>query len=167
MATVLTKVSIKQIALQDTYPIRLAILYPNGPEAKIHIPNDTQGTHFGAFFSSQDSSSNISLKLAAVISVFEEPLPPNLSLSENTPPSTKALRFRKFACLKEYQGKGIGTSLFQSIIDSARRDHELSSIIWCDARWETREWYLKRGMKILGDTFMKGDIEYAVMAMEI
>ena len=156
------------IALEDTYPIRRFVLYPDGPDYKIHIPNDFAGTHLGAFMSPRTSDSSC---LAAVISIFREDLPPEVRDSDHlfgvTP--AKALRFRKFACLGDHQGRGIGSRLFESALDIARTEPDLGpgAVVWCDARWETRQWYMRRGMVVLGNTFRKGDIEYVVMAIRI
>lgn len=153
----LDKTIVRQITLPETYPVRRTVLYPNSPESKIYIPNDEQGIHFGAFLHGD---------LIAVISLFREPIP-----TSESPPCgpSKSLRFRKFACLRSHQSRGIGTQLFRHVLNFARKDPHLGlgTLVWCDARWSTREWYLKRGMNVLGQRFSKGDIEYIVMAIQV
>ncbi|KAF8526977.1 hypothetical protein BU17DRAFT_40268 [Hysterangium stoloniferum] len=155
-----------QITFPETYPVRRAVLYPNGPEHKILIPNDEEGIHFGASTGSEDDEAVKGGKreLIGVVSLFREPLPP----SPHVDPA-RSLRFRKFACLESYQGRGIGTKMLQHIIDFARDDSALGpgSVIWCDARVSVKGWYLKRGFRVLGTPFFKGDIEYVAMALDV
>lgn len=140
---------------------------------------------------------NQTLALVAVISFFLEPLTafpvdsilswPSVPVSDAPhdahtsstsklqhahDPSLNALRFRKFACLPEYRGKGIGSRLFRegtslaiqavhqnqsSPPHSPSRDVDIASeqtgqfvsFLWCDARLATKEWYERRGMREL------------------
>ena len=171
-------ITIAQISLSETYPTHRAVLYPDGPEHRIHIPNDDQGVHFGALRRPAAGSglevAKLSGEIISVISLFREPLPAHLAESlypgENllhVDDLARTLRFRNFACLKAYQGLGIGTNMLQHVITIAKNDSNLGpgSVIWCDARRSTEGWYLKRGMKVLGNPFLKGDIEYIVMAI--
>src|SRR5882724_6507313 len=153
----LDKAIVSQITLPETYPARRAVLFPNGPESNIHIPNDEQGVHFGAFRGEE---------LIAVISLFREPGPTAVTSLYGR---SKSLRFRKFACLVSHQSRGIGTQLFQHVLDYARTHPQLGlgTVVWCDARWSTREWYLKRGMKVVGQRFFKGVIEHIVMVIQV
>lgn len=156
-------------------------MYPAGPDEMIYIENDEEGIHFGAYLTSAPNS-NISdsneTQLVAVISLFHEPFPPHLaSLESLSIDNAKTLRFRKFACLKEYQGKGIGSQLFQSVVDYVRNDDSAKGVkgldsksgrmVWCAARCSAQDWYIKRGMRVFGDTYMKGDLEYVIMGIII
>ena len=173
-------VEIHQLTLPETYTIRRAVLYPNGPEAKIHVPNDEQGIHLGAWIHQQDGGPDTSSipsavpgisrkELVVTISLFRESLPSHLTRLLPTYDSKKSFRFRKFACLESYQGRGFGTKVLEHVFEIARRDPEFGpgSVVWCDARRSTQGWYLRRGMKTIGEVFFKGDIEYIVMAMQI
>jgi GNAT superfamily N-acetyltransferase len=154
------------------------VLYPNGPDSKIHIPNDEDGTHLGAWIqlggdttSSAESTQSESSRreLVTVISLFQESLPSHLIHLLYSYDSMKSLRFRKFACLETHQGRGFGTRVLEHIFELARGSPKLGpgSVVWCDARLSTQGWYLRRGMKMIGDVFFKGDIEYIVMVIQI
>ena len=152
------------------------MLYPNGPEFKIHVLNDDEGTHFGAWMKRDGNTDSSSIvpgtskkELIAAISLFREPLPPHLTPPFPAYDQAKALRFRKFACLKPHQGQGFGSQLLRHIFEFARLDPKLGpgSIVWCDARRSTQDWYLRRGMQTIGDVFFKGDIDYIVVAIQI
>lgn len=157
--------------------MRRAVLYPNGPEAKIHVPKDEEGSHYGAWLlqtgADKETSSavpEISKKeLIATISLFREPLPLHLTPPFPTYKPAKSLRFRKFACLEPYQGQGFGSQVLKHVIEFARLDLDLGpgSVVWCDARRATQEWYLRRGMQTIGDVFFKGDIEYITVGIQI
>lgn len=89
---------------------------------------------------------------------------------------SQALRFRKFACLKEFQNRGIGSELFRLVLDYAKNNsatttpqttHHTPRMVWCAARSSAKDWYIKRGMKVYGDAYLKNDIEYVIMGIII
>ncbi|KAF8501931.1 hypothetical protein JB92DRAFT_2975324, partial [Gautieria morchelliformis] len=144
------EVRVEQITLAETYPARRAVLYPNGPDAKIHVPPASEK------------------EMVVTISLFREPLPHHLTPPFSSYNPVQTLRFRKFACLKPHQGHGFGAKVLQHVFDFARLDPELGpgSVVWCDARRSTQEWYLRRGMRTIGEGFLKGDIEYIVVGIQ-
>jgi GNAT superfamily N-acetyltransferase len=163
-------VTVEQITLSETYPVRRAVLYPDGPEAKIHVPSDDEGTHFGAWMRRREGDRPASEnEIVVTISLFREPLPLHLTPPFSSYNPVQTLRFRKFACLKQHQGHGFGAKVLQHVFDFAKLDPELGpgSVVWCDARRSTQEWYLRRGMRTIGEVFLKGDIEYIVMGIQV
>ena len=169
-----TGVSYVGISAEDTVPLRHSVLWPDQPVSYVLLPEDSSGFHYGAIVDSpQDGNNPDNARVpVAVISLFKEPLPvPTEPTSDATSPSScssscpPAARFRKFACHPSYQGRGIGTGLLQHVFAVAK--HELQcSVVWCDARLETADWYERRGMTKFGETFWKGSIEYVRMRID-
>lgn len=132
---------IKQISPQETWPIRHQVMWPEKPITYVKLPNDDEGRHFGLF--SQD-------KLIAVISLF-------INGNET--------QFRKFATLREEQGKGYGTALMQFILKTTA---ELATeIVWCNARADKTYFYEKFGMQKTDKQFTKGGIDYIIMEKQL
>jgi len=132
---------IKKVSYIDTLPIRQSVLWPNKPLEFSKLDQDEIGTHFGYFV---DNS------LVAVISCF---------IKDNE------LQFRKFACLKEHQGRGIGTLLLKYTMEFAKTNNVNS--IWCNARVTATSLYKKFGLIIQDNsTFFKGSVEYVIMKKE-
>ncbi|WP_350285393.1 GNAT family N-acetyltransferase [uncultured Croceitalea sp.] len=116
-------------------------MWPNKPIAYVKLPNDDQGQHFGLF--SQD-------KLIAVISLFID---------------GNDAQFRKFATLRQEQGKGHGTVLLQFILKTTI---ELSlESLWCNARADKTYFYEKFGMQKTDKQFLKGGIHYVIMEKQL
>lgn len=78
----------------------------------------------------------------------------------------RAVRFRKLACDPVFQGRGIGTKLLEYTMSIARTELD-ASVIWCDARVSSLEWYRKRGLRPCGSTFYKDGVEYVRMKGDI
>ncbi|KAI0352553.1 GCN5-related N-acetyltransferase [Trametes cingulata] len=151
-------IEIRQIAAEDTVPLRHSVLWPDQPVSYVLLPEDSSGLHYGAFL---PTSSNP----VAVISVFRDPLPGSLGVSAPFEPERTA-RFRKFACDPAHQGRGIGTLLLMHVFEIAKTEMGCS-VIWCDARVSAAGWYERRGMRKYGEVFYKGDIEYIKMVREL
>lgn len=145
------------ITPEDTVSLRHAVLWPDKPQSYVLLPEDSTGHHYGAFLSSKDNSAPV-----AVISLFLEPIP--LPPYQDAAPP-RAARFRKFACQRDYQGQGIGSTLLRYAFDAARGMGCV--VIWCDARLETAAWYERRGMSRFGETFFKGEVEYVRMKVDL
>ena len=128
-------ISIRSITVEQTYPLRHSVLWPDKPFDYVKVENDGEGHHFGAFREEE---------LIAVISLFVE---------------GEIARFRKFATRPDCQGQGIGTRLLNHVIAEARRLGATS--LWCDARLEAAAFYQRFGMEAVSDVFYKGPIAYA------
>ncbi len=94
-------------------------MYPDLDFDKVILPDDDDGIHFGLF----DNNTLIS-----VVSLFK---------------TGDSMRFRKFATLSEYQGKGYGTELLKYLIDFSK--NEACVHIWCNARQNASGFYSKFG----------------------
>ncbi|KAG6379273.1 hypothetical protein JVT61DRAFT_11728 [Boletus reticuloceps] len=156
--TELSTLHIRQITADLTEELRHLVLWPDKPLDYVRLDEDTHGYHFGAFVPSRD-------KPAAVISAFFEPIPSVGSSSDRTASSDHgaSARFRKFACHPEFQGQGIGTSLLRYAASHCASMG--ATVLWCDARLSSSQWYEKRGLVPFGDTFFKATVEYTRMKM--
>lgn len=70
-------------------------------------------------------------------------------------------QFRKFATLKEYQGKGFGSELLNELMIISEK--EQFSKIWCNARINKIDYYSNFGMIETNKQFIKGGIGYVIM----
>ena len=182
----LPMVRIDKITMEETIPLRHSVLWPTKPPSHVCLPEDATGTHYGAFLPLRETP-------VAVISLFLEDIPLlkddhendteiNLIIKSedhsnsnsstiddkdgyyNRPPQ-RAVRFRKFACDHEFQGKGIGTQLLAHVLSRAQTELDAATV-WCDARVTARGWYIKRGLVPFGPTFYKGPEEYIRMRID-
>ncbi|MCM4172130.1 GNAT family N-acetyltransferase [Arenibacter sp. TNZ] len=112
-------------------------MWPNMPLNYIILPNDEQGIHFGLFLNDV---------LVSVVSLFIK---------------NKEAQFRKLATAKTAQGKGYGSQLLSYIIAYAE-DNKVSKI-WCNARMDKKDFYLRFGFEVTNKVFSKHEIDYIVM----
>lgn len=145
-SSLLGAVDVRAISADKTISLRHSVLWPNHPISHVKLPEDELGFHYGAFLPTGDHP-------VAIISVFKEPVNAG---------DVAAARFRKFACEPAFQGRGIGSRLLEHVFAVARLELGCS-VVWCDARLATAEWYKKRKMVPFGQTFFKEDIEYVRM----
>lgn len=124
---------IKKINYEMTYDIRHQVMWPDKPLAYIKVDGDASADHYGYFVEGE---------LVAVISVFK---------------TGESFQFRKFATLKDFQHRGIGSMLLKHILSLYDGD------IWCNARVEKTAFYEKFGLLKTTDTFTKGGKEYIIM----
>ncbi len=129
---------IRLIPAEATYALRHRVLWPDKPLDYVKVENDAAGQHFGIFRQAE---------LLAVISLFVE---------------GAEARFRKFATLPDWQGKGLGSALLRHVWAEARRQG--ARRIWCDARQDSAGFYARFGMQPEGETFCKGPVAYVRMA---
>ncbi|KDR77461.1 hypothetical protein GALMADRAFT_138573 [Galerina marginata CBS 339.88] len=160
------RVRIDRISVEQTLPLRHSVLWPDKPLSEVRLPEDQLGGHFGAFLPDQDDP-------IAVISLFQEDSPIDKDrISKGNDSSSyenaheKAVRFRKFACAPQYQGKGLGTQLLAYALSLARSEQG-AAVAWCDARTTSMDWYMKRGLLPFGATFFKGSVEYIRMRIDL
>ena len=133
---------IKRISYRETLPIRQAVLWPYRSIEELILKDDPKGIHFGFFMDGL---------LVAVISVFKKG---NLG------------QFRKFACLDEYQGKGIGSRLLNHTINYLVQQRIRK--VWCNARVSAREFYKNFGfVHVAKSEFSKGEIKYEIMVKHL
>ncbi|KAJ7258794.1 acyl-CoA N-acyltransferase [Mycena haematopus] len=158
----LSSLHYSRIDADQTVALRHSVLWPNEPMAHVVLPEDSSGWHYGAFIDANPAP-------VAVISLFIEACPIDKALhhrGDSDGTRKRAVRFRKFACDPDYQGQGIGTKLLLHAISMAGSELQ-GSLLWCDAREETRGWYERRGLEPFGETFFKGPMKYIRMKIDI
>ncbi len=128
---------IEQIPPYLTWKIRHKVMYPDLDFDKVILPDDDDGIHFGLF----DNNTLIS-----VVSLFK---------------TGDSMRFRKFATLSEYQGKGYGTELLKYLIDFSQ--NEACVHIWCNARQNASGFYSKFGFSETNKTSSANGHQYVIM----
>jgi GNAT superfamily N-acetyltransferase len=162
--------------VSETLSLRHSVLWPDAPISHVCLPEDETGYHFGAFLTpgSEDQSHPV-----AIISLFIEPIPATAenSSSSNSPEDLCsslhihpaegiAVRFRKFACDPMYQNQGVGTQLLQHVFSFVRTEL-WGTLVWCDARTSTADWYRQRGMMEFGNVFYKSEVQYIRMKINL
>ncbi len=106
----------------------------------IKLPDDDKGLHYGLF---------IEERLISVVSLFIE---------------ARTAQFRKFATLKEEQGKGYGTTLLRFLMDQA---HQLDiTKLWCNARKDKVHFYQAFGMRKTERDFSREGIDFTILEKE-
>ena len=131
---------IKKAAIAEVWTLRHKVMWPNKDIEYIKLENDHEGLHYGLF---------IGDKLVSVISLFIK---------------SGHAQFRKFATLKEEQGKGYGTKLLNHVIEESKK-LKLETI-WCNARKEKIDFYKKFGLNETDKSFKRGKQEYIIMQMK-
>lgn len=128
---------IRKIPYSSTWAIRHQVMWPDRPIEYVKLPHDKEGQHFGLF---------IEGKIVSIVSIFLV---------------GKVAQFRKFATLKEEQGKGYGSRLLSYVIeDLISNDIEK---IWCNARSNKALYYERFGLRRTNQSFSKGGIDYVIM----
>ncbi|SEI39095.1 Acetyltransferase (GNAT) domain-containing protein [Dyadobacter sp. SG02] len=115
--------------------IRHLVLWPDKPREFVKVPEDESGIHFGLYLNGA---------LVSVISLFAD--------------DDQRIRFRKFATLPGFQGKGLGSKLLRHALTYAQAHGY--SCIWCDARTDALAFYERFGFKKFSEPFFKEHIEY-------
>lgn len=131
------EVHIEQITPQLTWQLRRDVLAQGQYKHNMGLDNDSEGTHFGAFFEN---------KLAGVVSLF----------SNGTD-----FQLRKFAVDTAMQRQSIGTQLLDYMTSYAAING--ATRLWCNARTTAMGFYAKAGFNTVGDIFTRGDHEYVIM----
>jgi ribosomal protein S18 acetylase RimI-like enzyme len=176
-------IEIRLISADDTLSLRQAVLWPNKVLSELILDEDklNGSLPFGSFLKQITNTNTIQTNsndqqmfdqvLVAVISVFQEPLPipissqfieTSLEIHEPKALHNSTMRFRKFACHKDYQGMGIGTQLLQHLFETVKTKYGCN-LIWCDARESAKSFYTSRGMIEFGETFHKENVPYIRM----
>lgn len=137
MTNTAPETAIEQITQELTWQLRRDILYPGRYKHDMAMPEDDEGTHFGAFYQN---------KLAGVVSLFHQ---------------GSDFQFRKFAIDASVQGIGIGRQLLQYITNRAIENG--ATRLWCNARSTATGFYAKAGFAITGESFSNNGYDYVVM----
>jgi predicted GNAT family N-acyltransferase len=75
----------------------------------------------------------------------------------------KGVKLERFAVLKDYRGKGLGSKLVQHILDEVK---SIGKPIYLHAQEVVIPFYEKLGFKIYGDVFIEADIRHFLMNYE-
>lgn len=127
-------IEIQKVNADDLIEIRHLVLWPDKPREFVKVPEDESGIHFGLYFDGT---------LVSVISLFGD---------------DRGIRFRKFATLPGFQGKGLGSKLLQHAITYAQIQGYTR--MWCDARTDALGFYERFDFKKFSESFFKEHIEY-------
>lgn len=127
---------IKKITSETTFSVRNPVLRPNLPIETCRFDGDNlpSTVHFGYY----DDE-----KLVGIVSVFEKN---NENWNNN-----RQFQIRGMAVLEEFQKKGIGEKLVQTVINLAQ-EKEIQ-LIWFNARKNAVPFYEKIGFHINGTAF--------------
>ncbi|OHX67616.1 GNAT family N-acetyltransferase [Flammeovirga pacifica] len=135
-------VEIKEINAAQTWAIRHKVMWPNEPLSYVKIPDDDKGQHLGLFVDDQ---------LTSVISLFMD--------------EDRMVQFRKFATLKEEQGKGYGAILLKKVIELAKERG--AKLLWCNARASATILYEREGLKQTDTSFIRKGILFVRMEKKL
>lgn len=133
-------IQIEQIFPSLTWRIRHETMYPDHPYDFVKLPDDFDGIHFGLYADH---------KLTAAVSLFAQ---------------GDVYQFRKLAVLPASQGLGYGTELLKYIIDFCRT--QKATQLWCNARVNSKEFYLKFGFIETKDVYSANGFDFVVMELQ-
>ena len=127
---------IKIITSEATFSVRNPVLRPNLPVETCRFEGDNLSTtmHFGYFHDEM---------LVGIVSVFEK--------SNSNWQFEKQIQVRGMAVLEEFQKKGIGEKLMQSVIRLAKENQK--ELIWFNARKNAVPFYERLAFHIFGTAF--------------
>ncbi len=132
---------IRRITSEATLPIRKAVLWPDYPIEASQVDGDDAAQHFGGL--KEDH-------LICVASLF---------------PSETEIRLRKFATLRDHQGKGAGSAMMSHLLSHARQQG--FARFWFDARESAIPFYSRFGFETESARFFKRDIPYRRMFLDL
>lgn len=133
---------IKEITAPQTWAIRHKVMWPKEPLSYVKIPDDDRGQHLGLFVNDE---------LTSVISLF-------MDLDKN-------VQFRKFATLKEQQGKGYGSHLLKYVMKITKEQG--ANLLWCNARATATILYEREGLHQTDTSFVRKGILFVRMEKQL
>jgi GNAT superfamily N-acetyltransferase len=136
------KFRIEEVSADVVWPVRHTVMYPEMNFESIKLEEDADGIHLALY-----GDANI---LISVVSLFKKP---------------GELQFRKFATLKDYQGKGYGSALLKYIVDYAGINN--INRIWCNARKNATGFYKRAGFQETNQVFFKDGYDFVIMELHI
>lgn len=123
--------------LDDVWPLRQEVMYPELSIDAVKLPDDAAGSHFGIYEDNQ---------LLSVVSVFER---------------NGEMQFRKLATRRDKQGKGLAWILLQHVLQLA--EQQKVTRLWCNARTSATGLYEKMGLQQSGAPWSQLGHEFVVM----
>lgn len=122
--------------------LRHAVLWPEGTREAVMVEGDDLAEHYGLY----DNQTLISC-----LSVFY--------------PSAQQCQIRKFATLQAYQGKGHGSALMRSVLDTLRATG--IQHCWLDARITATAFYQRHGFVAEGTPFLRKNVTFIKMSLTL
>ncbi len=134
-------IQIKDIPVEETYPLRHSILRPHQNIHDCQYPGDTDTLtkHFGAYLED---------KLIGIVSIYKSSI---AHIDDE-----HCWQIRAMAIVKDIRKKGYATQLLQKAEAYAIKNK--AHYIWCNARIEAIGFYEKLAYKVYGDQFDVKDI---------
>jgi GNAT superfamily N-acetyltransferase len=145
------EVEIRRIDSSRLPTIRKAVLWPSIPiESQLQtFDHADTTTHYGTFLPHLENPVGC---LTLTKEKLKTDLPPGFSNIEGL----AHYQVHKFAVYKEYQGKGVGSTLFRHVLREVRGMGDRKVLLHLDARVEQRGWYERFGLRVLDeDVFVK------------
>ena len=76
------------------------------------------------------------------------------------------IKLERFAVLKEFRGKGVGTQLVEKILEDVRQHPQFKNqSIYLNAQLDAMPLYEKSGFKKVGEMFLECDIKHYKMTL--
>ena len=127
-------ITIKQIEVAKTYPLRLSILRPGLTlsDCQYNGDEDPLTAHLGAYHQGE---------LVSILSIYHCPLR-----------DEDGWRIRGMATAEHIRNKGIATKLLGACTDYVL-DQQGDTMIWCTARTSALTFYKGLGFKVEGEEF--------------
>lgn len=129
--------TIREVGLEEVWKLRHEVMWPGKELDFVKLDDDPDGLHYGLFAGET---------LVSVISLF---------LDED------GAQFRKFATLRQEQGKGYGSALLAYTLAEAVKHG--AKRIWCNARATKVDFYKKFGLHETGRGFEREGVGYAIL----
>ncbi|MGF9892602.1 GNAT family N-acetyltransferase [Priestia megaterium] len=131
--------NVQSITKEQAWEVRHTVMWPDKDFSYIQLKDDPSGIHYGLFEEGE---------LKSVVSLFI---------------TGDEAQFRKFATLKEEQGKGYGSRLLEEVFLKAKNLGVRK--VWCNARENKVSFYQAFNMKKTARVFTKSSTRYTVMEL--
>jgi predicted GNAT family N-acyltransferase len=129
---------IERVIAEDCYALRESILRPGQPKENwtFEADDDPRTIHL-AMKDGED--------IVAIVSLLPE-------VKEGC-----SWRLRGMAVKEQLQGQGIGQQLLVTLVAMVKDD------LWCTARKDVHDFYLKNGFEVFGDEFVMNNLDHVLM----
>lgn len=132
---------IEQVQASDCYFLRESILRPGQPKENwtFAADHDPRTTHLAIKQNEE---------IIGIVSLLPE---------KNEAVSQHPWRLRGMAVKYELRGRGVGKLLLVALLAKVNEG------VWCTARKNVQDFYLKNGFEIFGDEFVMNDMPHVTM----
>ncbi|MBX4160470.1 GNAT family N-acetyltransferase [Priestia megaterium] len=131
--------NVQMITKEQAWEVRHIVMWPDKDFSYVQLKDDPSGMHYGLFEKGE---------LKSVVSLFI---------------TGDEAQFRKFATLKEEQGKGYGSHLLKEVLFKVKNLGIRR--VWCNARENKVPFYQAFKMKETTRIFTKSSTRYVVMEL--